>query len=124
MFAIEILNLVKVEQNTVCTKEISGFLNDFLNVGKRCRGGIQLVKIHARKLGNNACGSSLACAGRAVKNHIGNATSRKHTANNAALSKQMVLTNDAVKVCGAQEVGKLCVFHIVSSLFFSYLPLL
>ena len=82
------------------------------------------MKIHARKLCNNAGGCGLACAGRAVKDHICNASPRKHTANDAALPKQMLLTDNAVKIGGAQKVGKLCVFHILSSLFLKYLSLL
>ena len=111
MLAVEILDLVKVEQHAPCAKDVSGFADHVLDVGKRRRGGVELAEGHAGFFCDDGGGGGLSRAGRAKEDHVCDPSPCQHTAYHTALSKEVLLPHDPVKVLGSQQIGKLRVFH-------------
>ena len=61
--------------------------------------------------GDDLGGRRFSDSGRAVKDHIGDATALDHAANDPALPEQVRLSDDVVKIFGAKQICQLCVSH-------------
>ena len=106
LLAVEVLDLIQIEENSARAKKSLRFRRHGTHIGKRGSGGIQMTQGHSRGGGDDGRRRSFARAGRAEKDHTGDTSRGCQAAQNAPLPHQMLLSRHILKGSRAKTVRR------------------
>jgi len=106
LFLVQILDLIEVQQDAPRPGQCADILEHRLDIPRAAGSAVELVQRHAAVLGNDAGHGGLARAGRAVKNHVGDAAALDGAAEHPPRSQQMLLPAHIRQRFGTQALRK------------------
>ena len=111
---IEILHLVKIQQNAVRSEQRRAFRNHVFHVGKPCACRVELVQRFSGSLRQNIGRSRLPRAGGTEKYHIGDMTGVQHLWENSIRPEKLRISHHIFKGFRPYSVCKGLFQHIDS----------
>ena len=104
LLLVQILNLIEVQQDAPRPGQCADILEHRLDIPRAAGSSVELVQRHAAVLGNDAGHGGLARAGRAVKDHVGDAAALDGAAEHPPRGQQMLLAADFGQRFGAHTL--------------------
>ena len=106
LFLVQILDLVQIQQDAPRPGQGADVLEHRLDVPRAAGGAVELVQGHAAVFRNDPGHGGLAGAGRAVKDHVGDAAALDGAAEHPPRRQQVLLAAHFGKGLGPQPLGQ------------------
>ena len=104
LFFVQVLDLVQIQQDASRTCQRADILEHRLDVPGAAGSAIELMQRHTAVFCNDACHRRFSGTGRAVEDHVRDASALDGTAEHPARCQQMLLTADICQCFGPQTL--------------------